>query len=92
MNPLGIAITYHRYWTHNSFKFKNKFLLYFCSVSPLVSGVGSIIGWVGMHRRHHKFSDKTSTLKMSDNPKVPGISDTKYKYFSFWSKTGCAQL
>lgn len=80
MNPLGIAITYHRYWTHNSFKFKNKFLLYFCSVPPLVSGVGSIIGWVGMHRRHHKFSDKIGDPHLASKGIFNMIAMRSYEY------------
>jgi len=57
MNPLGIAVSYHRYWSHKSFEWKNGFYKYLCTVPALISGVGSILGWVGLHRRHHKFSD-----------------------------------
>ena len=35
---------------------------------------------------------KISTRKMSDPPKVPGISDAKYRYFSSGLKAGCATL
>ena len=37
-------------------------------------------------------SPKISTRKMSDPPKVPGISDAKYRYFSSGLKAGCATL
>jgi len=57
MNSIGIAVMYHRFWTHNSFKFKHNYLKFILSFFPIISGVGSILGWAGMHRRHHKFHD-----------------------------------
>jgi stearoyl-CoA desaturase (delta-9 desaturase) len=57
MNPLGIAISYHRYWSHRSFEWRNSFCKYICTIPPIISSVGSILGWVGMHRRHHILSD-----------------------------------
>jgi stearoyl-CoA desaturase (delta-9 desaturase) len=59
MNSIGIAVMYHRFWTHKSFIFKYNFLKFALSIFPMVSGVGSILGWAGMHRRHHKFHDTT---------------------------------
>ena len=58
MNPIGIAITYHRYWSHKAFVFRHKILEFLCTLPPMISGVGSIVGWVGMHRAHHKHSDQ----------------------------------
>lgn len=57
MNPLGIAISYHRFWSHNSFKWRNKLLMLICTIPPMISCVGSILGWVGIHRQHHRYSD-----------------------------------
>lgn len=57
MNPLGIAVSYHRYWSHKSFEWKNQFYKQLCTLPAIISGVGSILGWVGLHRRHHIFSD-----------------------------------
>lgn len=57
MNPLGIAVSYHRYWSHKSFEWKNQFFKQLCTLPAIISGVGSILGWVGLHRRHHKHSD-----------------------------------
>lgn len=57
MNSIGIAVIYHRFWTHKSFNFRIDLFKYILSFFPMVSGVGSILGWVGMHRRHHKFHD-----------------------------------
>jgi fatty-acid desaturase len=53
----GISIGYHRFLTHKSFK-TTKFWEYFCTLCGMLAFTGSSIGWVGMHRDHHKFSDK----------------------------------
>ena len=53
----GISIGYHRLLTHKSFK-TSKFWEYFCTVWGMLAFTGSSIGWVGMHRDHHKYSDK----------------------------------
>lgn len=57
MNPLGIAISYHRFWSHGSFKWRNNLLMLICTIPPMISCVGSILGWVGIHRQHHRHSD-----------------------------------
>ena len=57
MNCLGITVTYHRYWTHSSFTFKYKWLEKFCTLCGILSGSGSGIGWVNIHRQHHLNSD-----------------------------------
>lgn len=57
MNPLGIAVSYHRYWSHGSFEFRNVFMMLLCTIPPMISCIGSILGWVGMHRQHHRYSD-----------------------------------
>lgn len=54
---LGISIGYHRLLTHKSFK-TTKFWEYFCTLWGALAFTGSSIGWVGMHRDHHKYSDK----------------------------------
>lgn len=53
----GISIGYHRLLTHRSFK-TTKFWERFCSIVGMFAFTGSSIGWVGVHRQHHKFSDK----------------------------------
>ena len=57
MNCLGITVTYHRYWTHNSFAFRYKWLEKLCTLCGILSGSGSSIGWVNIHRQHHAHSD-----------------------------------
>ena len=57
MNPIGIVIGYHRYWTHRSFEFRSQIIKWFITTLASVSGVGSAIGWVGIHNEHHTHSD-----------------------------------
>lgn len=47
----------HRYYTHKSFEFKNKYVKWLFTWFALTLGRGSIIGWVHVHREHHAFSD-----------------------------------
>lgn len=53
----GISIGYHRLLTHRSFK-TSKFWEYLCTVIGALAFTGSSIGWVGVHRDHHRYSDK----------------------------------
>lgn len=53
----GISIGYHRLLTHKSFK-TTKFWERFCTLFGALAFTGSSIGWVGMHRQHHRYSDK----------------------------------
>lgn len=53
---LGITMTYHRYLSHRSFKMP-KWLEYLFTFFGCVGGTGSSIGWVAIHRQHHKHSD-----------------------------------
>lgn len=53
----GISIGYHRLLTHRSFK-TTKFWERWCTIWGALAFTGSSIGWVGMHRDHHKYSDK----------------------------------
>ena len=58
MNWIGVTMTYHRYWSHRSYEFKNKPLLWVSNLFAHLSGSGSAIGWTNIHRQHHRFSDK----------------------------------
>src|SRR5690242_6826644 len=52
----GIAIGYHRLFTHRSFAAKRWFKILLASVGSCALE-GSVTGWVANHRRHHRFSD-----------------------------------
>jgi stearoyl-CoA desaturase (delta-9 desaturase) len=54
---IGLGMMYHRYWTHRSFEFKNFYLKWLLTWFGLMTGRGSIIGWVHVHREHHRYSD-----------------------------------
>ena len=54
---LGITITFHRYLTHRSFSMplwmEKLFTLFGC-----MGGTGSSIGWVAVHKNHHRYADR----------------------------------
>ncbi len=54
---LGIAMGFHRYFTHGSFKAKRGFKIAL-AVAGSMAVEGPILDWVSDHRRHHKYSDK----------------------------------
>lgn len=53
---LGITRTYHRLLAHRSFR-APKWVEYVGSVLGALGGTGSPIGWVFLHRRHHRYAD-----------------------------------
>jgi fatty-acid desaturase len=73
---LGISIGYHRLLTHKSFK-TSKFWERICTAFGALAFTGSSIGWVGMHRQHHKYSDK------SGDPHSPSVQGTKMLVASY---------
>lgn len=53
----GTCIGLHRYFSHRTFK-TNMFWHYFLGFFGTISTVGTILGWVGLHRYHHAHTDK----------------------------------
>lgn len=53
----GITMTFHRYASHSSFRFRYKWMEYLFSVFGALGGTGSLIGWTAVHKLHHKYSD-----------------------------------
>lgn len=74
LNILGVWMTFHRYYSHKSFKMNNT-LRWFFSILGLLAGRGSILGWVYLHRLHHAYSDQE---KDPHSPRNLG-----YKIFGF---------
>jgi len=64
---VGISITYHRYLTHKTFKYKYKILEYIGTILGALGTTGSSIAWVGIHRMHHRFVD---TEKDPHSPRI----------------------
>jgi fatty-acid desaturase len=54
---IGVSMMMHRYWTHRSFEFKSNSLKWIFTWFALMAGRGSVLGWVYVHREHHKYSD-----------------------------------
>jgi len=57
ISGLGIAMGFHRYFTHSSFKAKTG-LRIALAIAGSLAVEGPVINWVADHRRHHKYSDR----------------------------------
>ncbi len=57
LSGLGIAMGFHRYFTHTSFKANRAFKIAL-GVAGSMAVEGPILNWVSDHRKHHKYSDK----------------------------------
>jgi len=57
ISGLGIAMGFHRYFTHSSFKAKQGLHLAL-AVAGSLALEGPVLNWVADHRRHHKYSDR----------------------------------
>ncbi|MGQ0824643.1 MAG: acyl-CoA desaturase [Actinomycetota bacterium] len=53
----GIAIGYHRLFSHSSFTPTRPLKIALAAMGSMALE-GSLIGWVANHRRHHRFSDR----------------------------------
>jgi len=78
---IGVGIMLHRYYTHKSFEFKYKFVKELFTLLSLLAARGSIIGWVYIHRMHHRYSDSTN------DPHIRNMSLVKI-FFPFFSDYG----
>lgn len=54
----GVSLTFHRFYSHKSFEFKNAFIENIALLFATLAGRGSSIGWTYVHRLHHTFSDQ----------------------------------
>jgi len=57
ISGLGIAMGFHRYFTHLSYKAKPG-LRVALAIAGSMAIEGPVLGWVADHRRHHKYSDR----------------------------------
>ncbi len=57
VSGLGIAMGFHRYFTHTSFK-ANRPMKIALGIAGSMAIEGPILNWVADHRKHHKYSDK----------------------------------
>lgn len=56
IKEIGIAIGYHRVFSHSAFT-PSKLAKYLMLLAGVLSGQGSPIKWAGIHKHHHKYSD-----------------------------------
>lgn len=68
VSGLGIAVGYHRLFTHRSFT-ANRALKVALAAAGSMAVEGSVIGWAANHRRHHRFSDRAGD---PHSPNLPG--------------------
>lgn len=54
---LGVTVTFHRYLSHSSFKFRWEWTERLFILFGTLAGTGSPIGWVAVHKSHHAHSD-----------------------------------
>ena len=59
ITPLGINVGYHRLLAHRSFESPN-WLRHCLGFIGAMTGAGSPLFWVSMHRIHHRYSDTNS--------------------------------
>jgi stearoyl-CoA desaturase (delta-9 desaturase) len=57
VSGLGIAVGFHRYFTHGSFK-ATRGLRIALAIAGSLAIEGPVTTWVADHRRHHKYSDR----------------------------------
>ena len=74
LNILGVWMMMHRYYSHKSFEL-HPILKWMFTVIAVLTGRGSILGWVYLHRLHHAYSDQEK------DPHSP--HNLGYKMFGF---------
>ena len=79
----GISIGYHRYLSHKSFKLKYKWSEWILLWLGCLAGTGSPIGWVAVHREHHRKSDRPGD---PHSPHTIGAKSLIAKYEYTWDK------
>ena len=75
---LGLSLTLHRYYSHKNFEFKNNILRKLFTYIAILAGRGSPLGWVYIHRIHHRHADTESD---PHGPKTTGL-----RFFGFKPK------
>jgi sn-1 stearoyl-lipid 9-desaturase len=55
---LGVSLGFHRLASHRSFR-SAKWLEYFLILCGTLAGQGGVKGWVGYHRMHHLYTDRS---------------------------------
>lgn len=56
---LGMSVTYHRYWSHSSWRAPRWFEI-LGTLAGTLGLTGSALGWIAIHRDHHRSTDRPS--------------------------------
>ena len=94
---MGGTVTYHRLLSHKSFD-SPKWFEYLGTIVASLGGNGSSIGWVAIHREHHRFTDtgkdphsphhvsilRIQFASMLDHPKIKYVPDLLRSKFHTW--------
>lgn len=83
-NSLGVALMFHRYWTHKSFAFRFEWMKWPLTLLAMIAGRGSPLAWVYVHRLHHAHSD---TEKDPHSPHFIG-----YRFFGLAKNTQAEKM
>ena len=70
---VGVTKGLHRYWSHAEFK-AGVWFEWVSLIAALLVGVYKPLGWIGIHRLHHKYADTDM------DPHLPSIKT----FFSWW--------
>lgn len=80
----GVSVMFHRCLTHKSFK-TQKWIEKLFTFFGAMGGTGSSLGWVAVHRVHHRYSDKVEDPHSPHTGSIWGIFVNKYNFkFNKW--------
>ena len=74
----GLSIGLHRYFCHRQFKVSKTYET-FCLFLAMLAGSRSPLGWIGLHRIHHRYADT------KDDPHSPDIKGFWNIVFNNWT-------
>ncbi|MFA5490564.1 MAG: acyl-CoA desaturase [Candidimonas sp.] len=84
MSCLGITVTFHRKLAHNSYQCP-EWLTKLFTIFGCLGGTGSSIGWVAVHRTHHRCSDKDGDPHSPNTGSIWGLFISRYEFeFNKW--------
>ncbi len=61
LTGLGISAGYHRLFTHRAYRASPGVRVALATLGSM-AGLGPVISWAAMHRRHHQFADKSGDM------------------------------
>jgi len=85
----GISIGYHRFLSHSSFILKYNWMQWPLFWLGCLAGTGSPVGWVAVHREHHRRSDRQGD---PHSPHTIGYKSLIAKYEYKWDKWPIREL